>query len=168
VVAAAYLPNGGPGAPRRPSPLPLPPPPGAAAVGSLGRVPTPGRGTMLWRGLRKRCPICGSGKLFTGWFRMKERCPGCGYRFEREEGFFLGAYVVNLAIAEGLVVLLAVVPTIVLLAGNPDTDVVPILVAGLVAAVLAPLAFYPFSKTIWTAFDLIMRPPSVREPTDRI
>jgi uncharacterized protein (DUF983 family) len=122
---------------------------------------------MLRRGLAKRCPLCGSGGLFTGWVRMKDRCPGCGYLFEREEGFFLGAYVVNLAIAEGLVILCAVVPTIVLLARDPDTNVVPILIAGLVAAVLAPLAFYPFSKTIWTAFDLIMRPPSVREPTDR-
>ena len=122
---------------------------------------------MLRRGLAKRCPLCGSGGLFTGWFRMRERCPGCGYLFEREEGFFLGAYVINLAIAEGLVILLAVVPTIVLLARNPDTDVVPILIAGLVGAVVAPMAFYPFSKTIWTAFDLIMRPRSVYEPTDR-
>ncbi|HTJ76253.1 MAG TPA: DUF983 domain-containing protein [Acidimicrobiales bacterium] len=122
---------------------------------------------MLRRGLAKRCPLCGSGGLFTGWFRMKERCPGCGYLFEREEGFFLGAYVINLAIAEGLVILLAVVPTIVLLARNPDTDVVPILVAGLVGAIVAPMAFYPFSKTIWTAVDLIMRPRSVYEPTDR-
>jgi hypothetical protein len=128
---------------------------------------SPGRARMLARGLLKRCALCGAGKLFTRWFRMKERCPGCGYRFEREEGFFLGAYVINLAIAQGLVILLAVVPAIILLAGNPDASIVPILVAGLLGAVLAPMFFYPFSKTIWTAFDLIMRPVSAREPTDR-
>jgi hypothetical protein len=122
---------------------------------------------MLGRSLLKRCPLCGTGHLFSGWFRMKERCPGCGYLFEREEGFFLGAYVINLAIAEGLVILAAVVPTIVLLARNPDTDIVPILISGLIGAVVAPMVFYPFSKTIWTAFDLIMRPRSVYEPTDR-
>ena len=44
---------------------------------------------MLWRGITKRGPVCGGGRLFTGWFRMKERRPMCGYRFEREEGFFL-------------------------------------------------------------------------------
>jgi uncharacterized protein (DUF983 family) len=126
-----------------------------------------GRARMLRRGLAKRCPICGTGNLFTGWFRMKERCPGCGYRFEREEGFFLGAYVINLAIAQGLVIVLAVVPAIILLAHNPDASIVPILVAGLLGAVLAPMFFYPFSKTIWTAFDLIMRPVSAGEPTDR-
>ena len=122
---------------------------------------------MLVRGVLKRCPLCGCGKLFTGWFRMKERCPRCRYRFEREEGFFLGAYVINLAVAQGVVVALAVVPAIVLLARNPDTSIVPLLLGGIAGAVLAPLGFYPFSKTIWTAIDLIMRPVSVPEPADR-
>lgn len=122
---------------------------------------------MLARGVAKRCPLCGGRHLFTRWFRMKERCPRCGYLFEREEGFFLGAYVINLAIAQGVVIVAAVVPAIVLLARNPDTSVVPIVVAGIVGAVVAPLAFYPFSKTIWTAFDLMLRPATAREPTDR-
>jgi uncharacterized protein (DUF983 family) len=130
--------------------------------------PTAGRARMLGRGMLKRCPLCGGGHLFTGWFRMKERCPRCGYLFEREEGFFLGAYVINLAIAQGLVILLAIVPAIVLLARNPDTSIVPVVVGGVLGAVLAPMFFYPFSKTIWTAFDLIMRPASAREPTDRV
>lgn len=122
---------------------------------------------MLGRGLLRRCPLCGSGGLFRGWFKMAERCPGCGYRFEREEGFFLGAYVINLAVAQGLVVILAVVPFIVLLSRNPDTSIVPFLVGGVLGAALGPVVFYPFSKTIWTAFDLILRPRGVTEPGDR-
>ncbi len=122
---------------------------------------------MLRRGLLKRCPICGSGKLFTRWFRMKERCPGCGYRFEREEGFFLGAYVINLAFAQGMVILLAVVPLILRLANDPDASIVPFVLGGIVGAVVAPMVFYPWSKTVWTAFDLMLRPLAVREPTDR-
>jgi uncharacterized protein (DUF983 family) len=55
---------------------------------------------MLIRGLLRRCPRCGSGTLFRGWFQMVERCPRCGYTFEREESFFLGAYVINLAITQ--------------------------------------------------------------------
>jgi len=85
---------------------------------------------------------------------MVDRCPRCHHRFEREEGFFLGAYVVNLVVAQGLVILFAVVPCIVLLARNPDTGIVPFLV------------FYPFSKTVWTAFDLMLRPAEAREPGD--
>ncbi len=130
-------------------------------------MPPPGRLRMLGRGLLKRCALCGSGKLFTRWFRMKERCPRCRYLFEREEGFFLGAYVINLAIAQGLVILLAVVPLIVRLAGDPDAAIWPFVAGGLVGAVVAPLVFYPWSKTIWTAFDLILRPVWAAEPNDR-
>ena len=122
---------------------------------------------MLRRGLTKRCPVCGSGHLFDGWFRMKERCPGCDYKFEREEGFFLGAYTVNLAISEGLLLLLAIVPLIFLLGTNRDVSIWPIVVIGLVAAIVAPLVFYPFSRTIWSAIDLVLRPPDRTEPSDR-
>jgi hypothetical protein len=122
---------------------------------------------MLGRGLLKRCPICGTGKLFTRWFRMKERCPGCGYRFEREEGFFLGAYVINLAVAQGMVILLAVVPLILRLADDPNAGILPFILGGLLGAVVAPMVFYPWSKTVWTAFDLMLRPLAVTEPTDR-
>ncbi len=121
---------------------------------------------MLARGLTKRCPLCGSGRLFSGWFRMKERCPGCRHRFEREEGWFLGAYVVNLGIAEGLLLLLGVVPAIVFLAANPDASLVPFLLGGAVGAIGAPLFFYPFSRTTWAAIDLLMRPLDATEPTD--
>jgi uncharacterized protein (DUF983 family) len=122
---------------------------------------------MLGRGLLKRCPICGSGKLFTGWFRMKERCPRCGYRFEREEGFFLGAYVINLGVTEGLVLLGGIVPCIILLATDPEASVIPVLIVSLVLAVIAPMVFYPFSRTLWSAIDLIIRPQGAKEPRDR-
>lgn len=122
---------------------------------------------MLARGLAKHCPRCGGGRLFTGWFKMVDRCPGCGHRFEREEGFFLGAYVINLAVAQGLVILLAVVPCIVLLSRNPDTGITPFLVGGILGAVLGPVFFYPYSKTVWTAFDLMMRPVEASEPSDQ-
>ena len=121
---------------------------------------------MLWRGLTKRCAVCGSGGLYSGWFHMRERCPNCGYRFEREEGFFLGAYVVNLAVAEGLIAVLCIVPVIFLSAAHPDVSLWPVVIAGAVAAVLGPLVFYPFSRTIWVALELILRPADASEPTD--
>lgn len=134
----------------------------------MATVEKPSPARMLGRGLVKRCPLCGSGRLFTGWFCMKERCPRCGYLFEREEGFFLGAYVINLAITLGLLLALAVVPLIVLLDSRPDQSLVPILVGGLTAVLAGPVAFYPYSKTIWTAIDLILRPVDAHEPPDRV
>ncbi len=98
---------------------------------------------------------------------MVDRCPGCGYRFEREEGFFLGAYVVNLAVTEGLLIVLAIIPAIVLFAADPDRSLGPLLASGLVAVIVGPLLFYPFSKTIWVAIELILRPADASEPTDQ-
>jgi uncharacterized protein (DUF983 family) len=37
------------------------------------------------RGLRKRCPHCGVGPLFSGWTQL-ERCTHCGLAFEPNEG----------------------------------------------------------------------------------
>ena len=39
----------------------------------------------LQRGLRKRCPHCGVGPLFTGWTQLV-RCSHCGLVFEPHEG----------------------------------------------------------------------------------
>jgi uncharacterized protein (DUF983 family) len=39
----------------------------------------------LGRGLRKRCPHCGEGQLFSGWSFI-ERCSVCGLVFARNPG----------------------------------------------------------------------------------
>jgi hypothetical protein len=41
---------------------------------------------------------------------------------------------------------------------HPDFAMVPLVVAAVVTAVVVPLAFYPSSKTMWTAIDILMRP----------
>ena len=41
--------------------------------------------TALGRGLRKRCPHCGEGRLFSGWSHV-ERCSRCGLVFVRNPG----------------------------------------------------------------------------------
>jgi uncharacterized protein (DUF983 family) len=42
--------------------------------------------TAVWRGLSKRCPHCGQGRLFFGWFQHVDRCPACGLVYERNPG----------------------------------------------------------------------------------
>src|SRR5215813_9829663 len=39
--------------------------------------------------LRLRCPVCGKGELFSGYFDSPVRCATCGYFFMRESGYFL-------------------------------------------------------------------------------
>lgn len=96
---------------------------------------------------------------------MADRCPGCGYRFEREPGFFVGAYFVNFAVTEGVLAVVMVVFLFVRSAGS-GASLVPWLLGGLVVAVVAPVIFYPFSRTIWSAIDLAMAPMELDEIAD--
>lgn len=125
----------------------------------------PGVWRMLARGLRKRCPQCGGGGLFTGWLTMRPACPTCGRPFEgtgSDEGFFLGAFVINFAVTEGVLGLALLVAFVLTL---PDPPLVMLCVIVVPLMVVAPIAFYPFSKTIWAVFDIMMRPPA-QEPTE--
>lgn len=109
---------------------------------------------MLARGFTRRCPQCGSGHLFRHWINMVESCPRCQYRFEREEGFFLGAIVVSVIITELVIVAIIAVGFGLTL---PDAPVGGLAIGGGLAALLTPIVIYPFTKTIWTAIDLLMR-----------
>lgn len=84
---------------------------------------------------------------------MVDRCPRCRYLFDREEGFFLGAYVVNFAVME-----LALAITMIVGFGMtlPDPPTGKLAAIGVVVGVLAPVVSYPYSKTIWTAIDMAM------------
>lgn len=137
----------------------MPTGPGAAGT------PRPSFGRMLWRGMRRKCPRCGTGRVFRSWFKMVERCPTCHLRFERESDFWLGAYVINLAVTEGLLVL-ALLVYVFQAVSDPTTPSTPVIVASLVFAVGAPVAFFPFSRTIWAAIDLAMRPVPPDEAPD--
>ena len=117
---------------------------------------------MVARGMVRHCARCGGGHLFESWFRLRERCPTCGMRFEREDGFWLGGYVINFAAGEGaLLILLAVL--IASLANGSHIDPVPYVAVGVVIAIAGPLVTFPFSRTLWSAIDLIMRPLAPEE-----
>lgn len=107
------------------------------------------------RALRLRCPACGGGPLFTGWFKVRARCPGCGLALDREEGHFVGAMAFNL-IASELLWLSGLVAVLALTWPNPPWTAV--MIGSIVAMILFPIMFYPFSRTLWYAFDLLFQP----------
>jgi uncharacterized protein (DUF983 family) len=122
------------------------------------RTPSPTR--MVLRGLVRHCPNCGSGRVFRRWFTMRQQCPRCGITFEREEGFFLGAYVINFGL---VLTLLGAWILIGVIATQPDPPLTALVIGGMVMCAAVALAFYPSSKTVWAAIDLIMTPVD-REP----
>ena len=117
---------------------------------------------LLRRGLARRCPLCGGGGLFRRWFTVVDRCPRCGFRLERIEGHWIGALGMN-TIVTLVAVLVAVVVGFLLT--YPDGSIAIALAVIVGTAILVPLAFFPVSKTLWSAIDLAMRP---LEPDDDV
>jgi uncharacterized protein (DUF983 family) len=115
---------------------------------------------LLGRALLLRCPNCGHGGLFTGFFKMKERCPNCGILLERgESDYFIGAYTLNLIAVETLLAA-AFLIVVVVTWPNPPWDALQY--GGVVLSILGAVLCYPFAKTTWLAVDLMFRPP-IRE-----
>lgn len=102
----------------------------------------------LARGARLRCPACGRRSVFQSPFRVRHHCPACGAVFQREEGFFVGAIMLNVITTEAAVMVAA---GICLLAFPGRAA----LLLGLLLAVafLFPVAFYHHAWSLWLAGD---------------
>ncbi len=143
----------------------------ADAIRSMHRVaespPADRSRRMLGRGAVRRCPRCGGrGAWFTGWFRRVDRCRTCGYRYEREEGFMVGAIAINTILTFGAILIVLVVGMIVTLPRHrrrPDHR------RCLVVAVAACRSRSSRSRTRsgprWSSRCVRWRPP--RRPTRR-
>jgi uncharacterized protein (DUF983 family) len=63
--------------------------------------------------LGQRCPRCREGRIFRysifrGFPKMCERCSVCDLKFQREEGYFLGAMYISFGLALVIIALIAV------------------------------------------------------------
>jgi uncharacterized protein (DUF983 family) len=121
---------------------------------------------MLRRALRRRCPRCGGREIFVSWLKLRERCPTCGCRFEREEGFFTGVYLVNYSFVAVAIVIELFVYVFYANANEGDASVLPAVAVGAVTALLLPVLTYPFAKAVWIAIDLVTRPLEPVEEAD--
>jgi len=87
---------------------------------------------------------------------MREQCPKCRLRTERgEQGYVVGAYMFNIVASE-LVWALLVVSLALGTWPDPPWDL--LLYGGGALMLLLPFVFYPFSKTVFLAFDLVFMP----------
>lgn len=115
----------------------------------------------LARALRLRCPSCGGGPLFQSWLRMVDRCPQCGLRTGRgEEGYVVGAYMFNIIAAE---LIWGALFLALLWRTWPEPPWELLTWGGGALMIAMPFLCYPFSKTIFLAFDLLFRPPADTE-----
>jgi uncharacterized protein (DUF983 family) len=116
---------------------------------------------MLGRALVLRCPNCGSHGLLKNWFRMNDRCPACGLRVEREgNDYMTGSVMFNLVLAE-LLFAVALVGYLLVVWPKVNWDMLGIVAP--LAMAIAPFVLFPFSKLVWLAADLALRPAHASE-----
>lgn len=120
-----------------------------------GTMPTLPR--LVGRALARHCPRCGESRIWRSWFRMRDDCPACGLVFERGESsdFWIGAYLINLVVAETSAVVIAALMWLVL---GPRAPFNVLWGASMTLALMMPILFYPFARTLWLALDLHFRP----------
>jgi uncharacterized protein (DUF983 family) len=109
------------------------------------------------RALTRRCPYCGGSGIYEGYLELRDFCPTCGVRFEREEGYFLGAYALNLVVSEILGLGLAIF--LIFRTGLREADLIWQEAVAVALAIAFPLLLFPYSRTFWIAMDLTFHPP---------
>ena len=118
----------------------------------------PSPGTILLRGMRRRCGRCGQRRIFASFWRLRERCPRCGYRFVREEGAFTGVMLMNM-VATFTLMIVSLLAWVFWRGITGDAVALwPFAVACVAFAVVGPAVFYPWAASTWAALDLLMRP----------
>lgn len=117
--------------------------------------------TLVGRALRLRCPNCGGHPVRASWLKRLPGCPQCGLRLDRgEHDYFIGAYLLNLIVAE---VVLAVGLLVVLVTTWPDPPWDALQYGGVALMLALPFVSYPYTELGWLAVDLAFRPLTPEE-----
>ena len=86
---------------------------------------------------------------------MHPRCEACGLRYEREQGYFVGAIYLNYAVTTFLVI-----GGYVLLWAFTELTTAAQLALWLPVVVVFPLWFFRYSRSFWLALEYAVNPES--------
>lgn len=86
---------------------------------------------------------------------MATRCPTCTLRFERVDGHWIGSLATNTVVIFG--VMFAVLFSTVMLS-YPEPSPWWLLWLVIAIGALGPILFFPPSRMLWTAIDILLRP----------
>ena len=113
--------------------------------------------------MRLRCPRCGVGRLYEKPFRMFDSCPRCGLKYEREQGYFIGAMYINYGATVGIAV-----PGYLLLDTFTLMTIHQQLALWVPFAIVFPLLFFHHARSFWLAIDHYFNPAaSIYSVSDR-
>lgn len=108
---------------------------------------------LLGYALRLRCPRCGVGRLYAKAFKMHSNCAHCDLKFEREQGYFIGAIYINYAATVAIAV-----PGFFLLDAFATITIDQQLSLWVPFAVIFPLLFFHHSRSLWLVMDHFFNP----------
>ena len=113
--------------------------------------------------MRLRCPRCGVGRLYEKPFRMFDCCPRCALKYEREQGYFIGAMYINYGATVGIAV-----PGYLLLDTFTLMTIHQQLALWVPFAIIFPLLFFHHGRSFWLAIDHYFNPaPTIYSMPDR-
>ena len=95
-----------------------------------------------------RCPVCWEGAVFGGVYQMNEACPKCGFKFVKEDGYFLGAMVISYFVAG-----FSAVPTLILLIFAAHWEVPMATFMSCLQILLINPPLFHFSRLAWLHMD---------------
>jgi uncharacterized protein (DUF983 family) len=112
-------------------------------------------GATLVCALFLRCPQCRRGQLFKRrlGFAMHERCPICRLKFDRGNGYYIGALGLNLVLAETVATALWLP-----LAVDQSVPLSTAYAVGVGASVGLPILGFRHARSFWIAMDRLLNP----------
>jgi uncharacterized protein (DUF983 family) len=127
--------------------------------------------TALRRGLRKRCPHCGEGPLFSGWSQL-ERCSSCGLVFARNPGDTWAFTILGDRLPLGAIIVLiyfGVVRSHPVLGLTMEVVLLALLVWTTPNRWGAGIALHYLSRVYWPdPADPVPPPPAIRQVPDKL
>jgi uncharacterized protein (DUF983 family) len=115
--------------------------------------------SMLGAGLRLKCPRCSVGLLYRRPFSMNSHCFYCGLKFEREQGYFVGAIYINYTATVAIAV-----PGFFILDAFTHMTIQQQLTIWVPFAVVFPLLFFHHSRSLWLVLDHLFNPAASLYP----
>jgi uncharacterized protein (DUF983 family) len=111
---------------------------------------------IMRRSAHWRCPNCGRGSLFRGIFRMLPACPECGLSYFPEQGYYVGAMIINYAATTAVVV--AIFLLSLLFRDFTTLSTNSKILLWMIFAVLLSLSLTRHAYSFWLGIDFWIKP----------
>ncbi|MBP8252146.1 MAG: DUF983 domain-containing protein [Herpetosiphon sp.] len=106
---------------------------------------------VLLRGFFGRCPRCGKGRVFAGFYALNSTCSVCGTPFHHDGSPTVGAMIINMFVTI-LIGFIGAIPLVINTA--PDQLMLAVALWLLVLIVFAVI-FYRFARGLWVSITTL-------------